>query len=294
MSGINKLIENWKKNNPSRVPTPTPVPVPAPVPEPAPAPVPPVDGKLRTMFLFKSPVAGLPTEAGAYSSTLKWYSTKWTEEQRNLVCQMLKDAGANCIVTLVRCGNMSRAETMAEIKGAEGERFKRYGLQHIPIYLPDDDDDAFDDLNGHPAWIADLSAAALASPTPIPMILIGLEVGESKWWTNDRDGWMCQEFRGHLRGRIRIGVHIAWPEWQRNTELVVQADIIALEWPWDPHVASSHTDAEFKAVLQGALSKVGNKQLVAAEFHIDGGSDQAKRWGKMALDAGCTGAWTGF
>jgi hypothetical protein len=248
------------------------------------------------MFLFKAPVAGLLSESGAYASTLTWYSKRWTDDQRNTVCKFLQDAGCNCIVTLVRCGetNVSRSEIMSAIKGEEGARFARYGLQHVPIYLSDDDSASFNDTAGHPGWISDLSVAALASPTPVPMILVGLEVGESSWWTNDRAGWMCQEFRGHLRGKIKVGVHVAWPAWQKNAQLVVQADVIALEWPWDPHVAASHSDDDFRAVLASALAKVGNKTLVAAEFHIDGGGDQAKRWGKMAMDAGCIGAWTGF
>ncbi len=292
---LRDLLANIQGDAPAPTPVdPTPVqPTPAPTPGPIPAPA---DGKLRTMFLFKAPATGLPSASGAYASTLSWWSTKWTEAQRNLICAFLKDSGSNCIVTLIRCGetNMSRAEIMAAIKGAEGARFARYGLQHVPIYLSDDDSASFNDLAGHPGWIADLSAAALASPTPVPMILIGLEIGESSWWTNDRAGWMAQEFRGHLSGKIKVGAHLSWPAWQKNSELVVQADVIALEWPWDPHAAASHNDADFKAVLTAALAKAGGKQLVAAEFHIDGGSDQAKRWGKMALDAGCAGAWTGF
>jgi hypothetical protein len=262
-------------------------------------PVEPVvdDGKLRTMFLFKSPVTGLPTENTAgYASTLAWWSSKWTEDQRNVVCQFLRDSGANCIVTLIRCAetDMSRAEIMAAIKGSEGERFKTYGLQHIIVYLSDDHQESFDDLDGHPGWIADLSAAALVSLVTVPMILIGMEVGESDWWTNDRGGWVCQEFRGHLGGTIKVGVHISWGNWQKNTELVVQADVIALEWPWGPSEAPAHTDADFNAILTLAVDKAGSKSLAAAEYAINGGSDQAKRWGKLALDAGCIGAWTGF
>lgn len=284
MSGINKMIADWKKNNPTPAPAPTPAPTPTPTPDPTPAPIPP-GNVWRAALFFPHKIYGTntippwPGNQGVDSNLdfVSCHGNSWEKTKRRNGYAWVKDSGGDTIVIIAEklYGNYELAMFLTNCKHPDGHQMndkenevviarKEFGINHWVVSLFNDDETSIPS-NKHEDYIKEMATRYSWATGEQVAFLICLETNErfNVAETMQRVKWVNQYAPGK-----RIIVGSAAPDFLKS--IAGEAKKLGgtvelwLETAWHPFSTAMSNADQYLAALKD-LMKTG-MPVWAGEF----------------------------